>query len=90
MSKSEKQYENIYLPAVLNFVGNEIWSTGTGIAIAILNEEQIKELHHAVRTARGYVCQVLNNEYDISAKKYAACYGSGNYPRLMTDEELQK
>ena len=90
VTKSEKQYEEVYLPAVLNYVGNEIWSTGTGIAIAILNEEQVKELCHAMRTARSYVCQVLNNEYDVSSKKYAACYGSGNYPRLMTDEELEK
>ena len=90
MTKAEKQYQKVYLPAVLNYVGNEMWTTGTGVTIAILNDEQVQELRHTMRTARSYVTQVLGSEYDITKKHYAACYGSGNYARLMTDEELQE
>jgi hypothetical protein len=87
ISKHEQQYRDVYLPAVLNYMKNEAWTTITGVSIFILNDEQVHELQHALETAKKYVAEVVKNEYDITDKKYAACYGSGNYARLMTNEE---
>lgn len=40
-------------------------------------------------TAYTYVRKALGDKYDITEKKYAACEGSGTYPRFMTNEEVK-
>lgn len=87
--KSEELYNEVYLPKVMEYIGTEKWDTATGTTLAIYDEDIISNVNHLMSTAYTYVRKVLGNNYDITEKKYAACEGSGTYPRFMSDEEVK-
>lgn len=88
-SKSERYYNEIYLPMVIEVINRNPWNTGAGVTNEIWTEDVMNQVQHLMSTAYNYVCQVLGNEYDVTEKRYAACMGKGIYPRFMTDEEIE-
>lgn len=98
LKRSEKLYQEVYLPRVIDYIGDGLWTTGRGITINIYEAESdffANEVKHMMSTAYNYVLRVLGDKYDITDKQYAKCYGQGEYsknhlkePDFMTQEEI--
>lgn len=92
-SKHDRIYEEVYLPKVIENIGEGKWTTATGVTIDIYQADTAlfeEELCHLMSTAYSYVREVLKNKYIINGKKWAACSGKGVYPRFMTDDEIKE
>ncbi len=89
-SKKERLYKEVYLPKVVEAIEQNSWNTASGVTNVIYTEDLVNQVQHLMSTAYSYVREVLGNEYDITEKKYAACMGTGQYPRFMTEEEVKE
>ena len=90
LKKSEELYNEIYLPRVITAIEKQEWNTASGVTNMIWTEEVMNQVQHLMSRAYDYVREVLGNEFDITEKKYAACMGTGQYPRFMTEEEVKE